>query len=77
MTLPFGLDRVPIREVGTIKFVVLDDIPEPWRSQFQRQLIGSCCPGVEGFEIGKCAYAEDWSAWCNDDWFGRPGPTSA
>lgn len=53
-------------------YVVLAEIPQPWRDQFQQALRDSACPLVEG--VGHCAYDHDWQAWVRDEWYGRPRP---
>ena len=55
-------------------YVVLAEIPQPWRDQFQEALRGSACPLVEG--LGHCAYGHDWQAWVRDEWYDRPGPNN-
>jgi hypothetical protein len=51
---------------GSPHFIVVDDIPEPWRSQFKQALRGSACPQVMGF--AECAFAVDWTDWVNGAW---------
>lgn len=60
------------RPVGRSAYVVLAEIPQPWRDQFQEALRGSACPVVEG--AGPCAHAHDWQSWVRGEWYGRPGP---
>ena len=55
-------------------YVVLAEIPHPWRDQFQEALRGSACPHVEG--LGNCAYDHDWQAWVRNEWYDRPGPNN-
>jgi hypothetical protein len=75
MSLLYGLDIVPIRWAGKLRFVALDDIPEPFRQQFLKALLGSGCPGIEGF--GQCAYAQDWIDWASGVWRWGGVPTPA
>ena len=60
------------RPVGHSAYVVLAEIPQPWRDQFQEALRGSACPVVEG--AGPCAHAHDWQSWERGEWYDRPGP---
>lgn len=65
-TMPAGklAAIVPVHDqVGGCRFVVLAEIPEPWRSRFQKSLDDdiATCPIVEGF--GACAFAWDWELW--------------
>jgi hypothetical protein len=50
---------VHVRE-GRPYFVVVDDIPQPWRDQFRAALYSSACPVIDGYDW--CAYAWDWAA---------------
>lgn len=64
---------VPIRERnGRPFFVLMADIPEPWRSQFSKAMIGSGCPSFA--EMGPCAFAWDWTEWLAHGRFGDGGP---
>ena len=64
---------VPIRERnGRQFFVLMADIPEPWRSQFSKAMIGSACPSFS--EMGPCAYAWDWTEWLARGRWGDGGP---
>ncbi len=59
-------DAVPVRKTREIRFVVISDIPEPHRQQFEAALHGSGCPVVEGYS--DCAYAQDWIDWSSGNW---------
>ena len=83
MKLLHGLDAVPIRELngwnrGALHFVVLSDIPEPFRHQFRIALRGSGAPYIEGYDFAPddCAYAQDWIDWASGTWRwgGSPEP---
>lgn len=64
---------VPIREhKGRPYFVLMEDIPEPWRSQFTAALRGSGCPSFA--DIGPCAYEWDWTEWLARGRWGDGGP---
>ncbi|WP_035853351.1 hypothetical protein [Deefgea rivuli] len=54
---------------GQPHFIVLNDIPEPWHTQFKLALRGSACPQVMGF--AECAFAVDWTDWVNGEWRDR------
>mgnify|MGYP000961289821 CR=1 len=58
----------PGHRFGTADFILLDEIPEPWRSQFRDAICISACPVVKGFDA--CAYAGDWKSWVNGRWYG-------
>jgi hypothetical protein len=72
MTDMLDPDAVPVRKIRGICFVALDDIPEPYRQQFEAALRGSGCPVVEGY--GECAYAQDWLDWSSGNWPWGGGP---
>jgi hypothetical protein len=56
---------VPVQERdGRPFYVIVDDIPQPWRDQFWEALRGSQCPTVEGVE--RAAYVWDWQSWVRD-----------
>lgn len=56
---------VPVHERdGRPLYVILDDIPQPWRDQFWAALRGSQCPKVKGVE--RAAYVWDWQSWMRD-----------
>lgn len=76
MTLLHGLDAVPVRQADRVRFVALEDIPEPFRQQFWKALLGSGAPVIEGFE--NCAYVQDWIDWASGNWRwgSRPTPPS-
>lgn len=63
---------VLVRETRGMRFVAIDDIPEPYRQQFEAALRGSGCPVVEGY--GGCAYAQDWIDWSTGNWPWGGGP---
>jgi hypothetical protein len=44
-------------------YVRLADIPEPYRQQFDRSLIGCTIPCVPGEPAQGCVFAHDWRAW--------------
>ena len=54
-------------------YVVLAEIAQPWRDQFQEALRSSACPLVEG--VGHWAHEHDWQVWVRDEWYHRPGPS--
>lgn len=61
------LAAVPVRHGGTgSAYVVLAEIPEPWRSQFTDALLGSAAPMIDG--TGPCAWAWDWQQWVMGSW---------
>ena len=67
------LDAVPVHDMdGVPRYVRLDDIPEPWRSQAQSDIRGCACPVVEG--QGSLYYVHDFRAWVQGRWWGMPGP---
>lgn len=68
-------DAVPVRKTRGIRFVVINDIPEPYRQQFEAALRGSGCPVVEGYD--DCAYAQDWLDWSSGNWPWDGGPQVA
>lgn len=81
MNFLHGLNAVPIREIagkrGPFRFVVLSDIPQPFRQQFRAALRGSGCPRVEGYDFDPedCAYAQDWIDWASGNWHWGGIPT--
>ena len=74
MTRDELIAAVPVREYrGRPFYVRIEDVPAPWRQQFERALIGSAQPVIDG--AGACAHAYDWKSWANDTWYGgRNGP---
>lgn len=55
---------VPVHECnGRPFFIRVADIPDPWRVQFLKVLVGSQCPAFEG--EGDLAYVWDWEHWVN------------
>jgi len=73
MTKDELLAAVPIHmRNGRAYLIAIQDIPEPWRLQFENALNGSVCP-VSPI-LGRCAFAWDWVAWVNGNWAGRVGP---
>ena len=50
--------NVPIQRAGKTPYVRMSDIPEPARSNFDRHMIGSASPVIEG--ESDCVYAWDW-----------------
>ncbi len=58
---PDPLDKIPVHDWDGLQYVLLDDIPEPARSAFDRSLYGAQMPAVPG--VGKCkaAYVWDWT----------------
>jgi hypothetical protein len=68
------LAAVPVHQRGGGAFVVLVEIPEPWRAQFVAVLRGSAVPQIDG--AGPCAWAWDWQQWVAGTWHCRPGPCS-
>lgn len=70
MTLNELIAAVPVHHhKGRAYFVVLDEIPQPWRKQFIGALHGSACPVFDGF--GPCAYSWDWDLWVRGNWRGE------
>jgi hypothetical protein len=67
MTRDDLLAAVPVRHGGTSStYVVLAEIPEPWRSQFTDALLGSAAPMIDN--TGPCAWAWDWQQWVTGSW---------
>ena len=65
MTREELIAAVPVHERdGRPLYVILDDIPQPWRDQFWAALRGSQCPKVDGVE--RAAYVWDWQSWVRD-----------
>lgn len=50
--------NVPIHFDGTLPYVLLAEIPDPVRSIFERRLLGSTVPVIQGEK--DCVYAWDW-----------------
>jgi len=73
MTRDELIAAVPVRESQGRLYVRMDDVPEPWRQQFAKAMIGSAFVAVQG-ETCITPHAHDWDAWVNDRWDGRPGP---
>jgi inhibitor of KinA sporulation pathway (predicted exonuclease) len=67
------LSSVLIHSRGGTEFIRVQEIPSPYRAQFEEALRGSCCPAFES----SIAYARDWQAWVFGTWYGRPGPVFA
>lgn len=67
------ISAVPIREYHGHYYVRVDDVPQPWREQFEEALRGSAFRVVPG-ESSISAYPHDWLAWVEGRWGGRPGP---
>lgn len=64
---------VPIRERnGRPFFVLIADIPEPWRTQFLEAQRGAGCPSFP--EFGPCAFQWDWTEWLVRGRLGDGGP---
>lgn len=55
------LRMVPVHERGLLKFVRLGEIPNPFRSEFYADSIGSTQPAWP--EMGRCAYLHDLVHW--------------
>lgn len=72
MTRDELLAAVPVHRQGGGAFVVLAEIPLPWRDQFASALRGSAAPRIDG--EGPCAWAWDWQQWVAGTWHQRPGP---
>lgn len=72
MTRDELLAAVPVRRRAHTAFVVLAEIPEPWRVQFAAALSGSATPRIDS--AGPCAWAWDWRQWVAGTWHHRPGP---
>lgn len=75
MTSDELLAAVPVREFrGRPFFVRIQDVPEPWRQQFERALMGSACPVIDG--EATCAHVTDWKSWVYGTRYGgHNGPT--
>lgn len=56
------LRMVPVHERHLLKFVRLAEIPNPFRSEFYADSIGSTQPAWP--EMGQCAYLHDLVYWC-------------
>src|SRR6218665_3509164 len=74
MTVAELLASVPIHRPGSSSYVVLAEVPEPWRDQFAAALRGGAAPLIEG--AGPCAWVRDWQQWGAGTWHQRPGPFS-
>ncbi len=74
MTLDELIAAVPVRESQGRLYVRIDDVPEPWRQQFAKAMIGSAFIAVQG-ETCITPHAHDWNAWVHDQWHNRSGPT--
>src|SRR6218665_2423097 len=74
MTVAELLASVPIHRPGSSSYVVLAEVPEPWRDQFAGALRGSAAPLIEG--AGPCARVRDWRQWVAGTRQQRPGPFS-
>ena len=73
MTLTELAASVPIRERnGRPFFVAMEDIPQPWRTQFMQAMIGSAVPPFA--EMGECAFVWDWKEWLEHGRWGDGGP---
>ncbi len=74
MELPYGLDEVPIRADGALKYIRAEDIPEPYQGQFKKAMSGQGQPTFEGRE--DTYYAWDWQEWASGNWRwgGKPEP---
>lgn len=65
------MHAVPIHQTPTGKdYILLDEIPQPWRTQFERALRGSAVPKIDG--SGLCAWLTDWRQWAAGQWYQRP-----
>ncbi len=53
--------KVPIFANHHTPYVRLIDIPNPWRSEFYADSLGTACPIIPG--EGPCNYAWDWNTW--------------
>lgn len=75
MTRDELLAAVPVREFrGRPFFVRIQDVPEPWRQPFERALIGSASPVIDGEPA--CAHVTDWKSWVYGTRYGGyNGPT--
>ncbi|GAC1569448.1 MAG: hypothetical protein NVS3B3_23840 [Aquirhabdus sp.] len=53
---------VPVHEYkGRPFFIRVADIPDPWRTQFWKDITPCQCPAFEG--EGDLAYVWDWERW--------------
>lgn len=52
---------VPIHKGELTSYVRIIDIPNPWRSEFVADSVGSTCPVIPG--EGQCHYPWDWQKW--------------
>ncbi|GAA5787269.1 hypothetical protein [Chitiniphilus shinanonensis] len=67
MTRDELMAAVPVRQTVTgSAYVVLADLPEPWRGQFEQALQGSAAPALP--DEGPCAWLTDWQQWVMGDW---------
>lgn len=75
MTRDELIAAVPVREFrGRPFYIRIEDVPEQWRQQFKRALMGSAQPVIDG--EGACAHAHDWKSWVRGTWYGgHNGPT--
>ncbi|MFA8358061.1 hypothetical protein ACEPT7_09220 [Burkholderia ubonensis] len=59
---------VPVRTSGTVRYIQFNEIPEPARTFFRRNVATSSCPVIdEATNPMDCAYAEDWESFLSGD----------
>lgn len=76
MTRDELINSVPIRygPEGKVRYVALNDIPQPWRQEFWIALAGhAMAKGTEG--SGPAAYADTWLRWVNGSPLRETGPS--
>jgi len=55
------LEQISVQELDSVRFINLEDIPEPYREKFSAWLVGQGVPKIEGF--ADVAYVWDWQEW--------------
>ena len=58
-----GLAHVPIYIEGGLAYVVIDEIPQPFRGEFCQSMTFGDHPAISG---QRCAYLRDWLTWLQD-----------
>lgn len=67
MLLSEVIQLIKVRQHPSFLFVLVEDIPEPWRDRFLQYQFGSQAPVVDG--LGPCVYASDWERWIRRNGF--------